>query len=219
MLFLIGSSLFGITLSAARIERKKKKVDSGYKRTAFGWFTWAIAGNPIMPVVTIVVVVASVASVFGYYGKNNAGMEFFSDSEPEQAIVYVRARGNLSLAEKDALVARAEQIVLTQRGVDNAFAFAGEGGLNANTGGAAGPSDTIGQIQVELIPWEDRPDETISTRLLGFIPWENTHVAPDYDGDVVIAELQERLNTIPGIFTEIQNLGMGPARQNPFTCV
>ncbi|ALI54223.1 efflux RND transporter permease subunit [Celeribacter marinus] len=215
VLFLIGSSLFGITLSAARIERTKKKVDSGYKRTAFGWFTWAIAGNPVMPVVTIIAVVVSVVSVFGYYGKNNAGMEFFSASEPEQAIVYVRARGNLSLAEKDALVAQAEQIVLTQRGVDNAFAFAGEGGLNANTGGAAGPSDTIGQIQVELIPWEDRPDETKSTKLLGFIPWENTHVAPDYDGDVVIAELQERLNAIPGIYAEILNLGMGPASAKP----
>ncbi|WP_417270502.1 efflux RND transporter permease subunit [Celeribacter sp.] len=215
VMFLIGSSLFGITLSAARIERTKKKVDSGYKRSPFGWFTWAIAGNPVMPVVTIIVVGAAVASVFGYYGKNNSGMEFFSDSEPEQAIVYVRARGNLSLAEKDALVSKAEQIVLSQRGVDNAFAFAGEGGLNSNTGGGSGPSDTIGQIQVELIPWEDRPNESIPSKLLGFIPWENTHVAPDYDGDVVIAELQERLNTIPGIFTEIQNLGMGPASAKP----
>ena len=35
--------------------------------------------------------------------------------------------------------------------------FAGAGGLNANTGGAAGPNDTIGQVQIELVPWEDRP--------------------------------------------------------------
>ena len=32
-------------------------------------------------------------SVFGYFGANNNGVEFFVESEPEQAIVYVQARG------------------------------------------------------------------------------------------------------------------------------
>jgi multidrug efflux pump len=33
-------------------------------------------------------------------------VEFFVETEPEQAIVYVRARGNLSIEEMDALVRR-----------------------------------------------------------------------------------------------------------------
>ena len=210
-LFLIGSSLTGIMLSAARIERSAKTVKSGYKRTLFGHFTHAIAGNPVMPLVAIGVVIFGVVSVFGYYGKHNKGIEFFAASEPEQAIIYVRARGNLSITEKDALVRQAEQVVLTQPGVDNAFAFAGSGGLNSNTGGGSSPRDTIGQIQVELIPWEDRPTETKE----GWLFFEDTHVAPEYDGDYVLAQLESRLAEIPGIYTETLNLAMGPASAKP----
>lgn len=215
LMFVIAAMLFGITLSAARIERRKKKVDSGYKRTPFGWFTWAIAGNPVMPLVTIALVVFAVMTTFTVYGANNKGVEFFAASEPEQAIVYVRARGNLSLAEKDALVRSVEEVVLAEKGVDNAFSFAGAGGLNANTGGAAGPADTIGQVQVELIPWEDRPTTSEDTTLFGFIPWTSTKVADAYDGDAVIASLQSKLDQIPGIYAEIQSLSMGPASAKP----
>ena len=95
-------------------------------------------------------------SVFAYFGENNNGTEFFVETEPEQAIVYVRARGNLSLEEKDDLVAQVEKVVLAHPGILNAFAFAGDGGLNNNTGGAQPPLDTIGQVQLETIPWEDR---------------------------------------------------------------
>ncbi|MFT6426176.1 MAG: multidrug efflux pump [Celeribacter sp.] len=211
VLFLVGSALSGITLAAAARDKTEKKINVGYKRSAFGWFTYAIAGNPVMPVVTIAAVIFGVIGIFGYYGANNKGVEFFAATEPEQAIVYVRARGNLSLDEKDDLVRQVEDVVLTQRGVDNAFAFAGEGGLNANTGGGEGPRDTIGQIQVELIPWADRPTVTED----GFLFFEDTHVAADYNGDLVLDQLQERLDKIPGIYTEILALSGGPASAKP----
>lgn len=211
LLFLAGSAFTGITLSAARIERKRKKVDAGYKRSPFGHFTHFIAGNPVMPVVTILAVIFAVVSVFGYYGKNNKGIEFFAATEPEQAIIYVKARGNLSLTEKDALVRQAEDIVLAQPGVDNAFVFAGDGGLNSNTGGGSAPRDTIGQIQVELIPWEDRPTETKD----GFLFFEDTHVSPEYDGNYVLDQIEAKLAKLPGIQTETLNLAMGPASAKP----
>jgi multidrug efflux pump len=211
VLFLIGSALSGITLAAAAREKKEKKINAGYKRSAFGWFTYAIAGNPVMPVVTIAAVIFGVYSIFGYYGANNKGIEFFAATEPEQAIVYVRARGNLSLNEKDDLVRQVEDLVLTQVGVDNAFAFAGAGGLNANTGGGEGPRDTIGQIQVELIPWDQRPTVTED----GFLFFKNTHVSEEYNGTLVLDQLQERLDQIPGIYVEIFALSGGPASAKP----
>jgi multidrug efflux pump len=61
----------------------------------------------------------------------------------------------------DALVAQAEEIVLTQEGVRDVFAFAGDGGLNNNTGGVSAPGDTIGQIQIDLEPWGERPDGNV----------------------------------------------------------
>ncbi len=196
-LFLIGCVLLSITMGAAQIARRPKPLKAGYHRTPFGRVMAFISGNPIMPLVTIGAVIYFVISVFGYYGANNNGVEFFVESEPEQAIVYVRARGNLSLAEKDDLVRQAEDIVLAHPGVITAFSFAGNGGLDSNTGGAMAPSDSIGQVQFETIPWEDRTDR------------------PDLDGNVVLAELQIALNEIPGIKTEILAQAMGPASGKP----
>lgn len=109
----------------------------------------------------------------------------------------MRARGNLSLAEKDDLVRQAEEVVLAHPGVITAFSFAGDGGLDSNTGGATAPSDSIGQVQFETIPWEDRTDR------------------PELDGDLVLAELQTELNKIPGIRTEILAQARGPASGKP----
>jgi len=197
VLFVVGAILSSITLGAAKIERRAKRIQSGYHRTPFGWFTYFIAGNPIMPVVTIAAVIFAVFSVFTYYGANNNGTEFFSASEPEQAIIYVRARGNLSITEKDALVRQAEDIVIGVEGVESAFAFAGAGGLNQNTGGASGPSDSIGQIQIEMTPWDDRKDN------------------PALNGNAIISEIEQRLTVLPGIYGEALELGFGPAGAKP----
>ena len=196
-LFLLGSFAASITLGAARIDRKPRRITAGHRRTLFGHFIRAITANPVMPLVTIAVVSAFVVVTFMTFQQNSRGVEFFVDSEPEQAIVYVRARGNLSLSEKDALVRQAEAIVLAHPGVDNAFAFAGDGGLNANTGGAQPPLDTIGQIQLETIPWEDRRDR------------------PELDGDLVIEELTTAIGAIPGLQVEVIAQARGPASSKP----
>ena len=209
--FLLGALGTSISLGAARIERRRRRVRAGHRRSAFGWLITAIAGNPVMPLVTIGAVIAFIVAVFGYYGQHNNGVEFFAPSEPEQAIVYVRARGNLSLPEKDALVAQVEQVILATKGVESAFAFAGEGGLNSNTGGAQSPLDTIGQVQLELVRWEDRPRHATD----GWWVLDGEEVDAEYDGDYVLAELQRRIAEIPGIQAEVLNLSMGPASAKP----
>jgi multidrug efflux pump len=203
--FVMAAVFSSIVLGAAKFERPSSKVKTQGGRTLFGHFIAFIAGNPVMPLVTIAGVVLFVISVFSYFGEHNNGVEFFVESEPEQAIIYVRARGNLGLAEKDELVRQVEEKTLAMPGIDSAFAFAGAGGLNANTGGAAGPSDSIGQVQIELIPWEDRA----AYGRANDIPLE------ELDGDVVLEKLQASLNTIPGIKTEILNLAQGPASAKP----
>ncbi|MDF1801511.1 efflux RND transporter permease subunit [Thalassovita sp.] len=197
VIFLVSAFGASVTLGAVKLPFRRKRIKAGHKRTPFGLFIKFIAGNPIMPLVAVAAVIGFVVMTFQFFSQNNNGVEFFVDSEPEQAIVYVRARGNLSVTEKDALVKQAETIVLAHPGVLNAFAFAGEGGLNNNTGGAQPPLDTIGQVQLETIPWEDRADR------------------PDLDGDVVIAELTEQLEQIPGIKIEILAQARGPASAKP----
>ena len=206
LIFMAGMSATSITLGAATIERRSRRVRGGRGRTPVGHVAQLVVGNPLMPVLVIAGVIAFVIATFGYYGANNRGTEFFVESEPEQAIVYVRARGNLSLTEKDALVRQVEAEILDTVGIQSAFAFAGSGGLNANTGGAGGPRDAIGQIQIEMIPWEDRAAFAAARDDLTF---------EDLDGDVVLANLQARLEQIPGIATETLDLAQGPAAAKP----
>ncbi|WP_425098649.1 efflux RND transporter permease subunit [Tropicibacter sp. S64] len=196
---------------------KPKAIRSGYRRTLFGRFIALFATNPAGPLVIVATVFVLVGSVFIYYGNNNNGVDFFVESEPEQAIVYVRARGNLSLAEKDALVKRAEAIVLQHPGIKTAFAFAGNGGLNNNTGGAQPPKDTIGQIQLETIAWEDRPDAHEPWFTIPFTGHvvQKAIKAPDFDGDLIIDQLTAQLEQIPGIKVEILAQARGPASAKP----
>ncbi|WP_298847514.1 efflux RND transporter permease subunit [uncultured Ruegeria sp.] len=214
LLFLFGAFAGSVTLSAAKIERAEEtRVHTADEHTPFGHVVRFLVGNPIMPIVSLAAVFSAVFFVaFVWFPQESRGVEFFVESEPEQATAYVRARGNLSLAEKDAMVLEAEQIIGSHPAVINVFAFAGEGGLNQNNGGAQAPADTVGQVQFEIIPWEDRPNISESA-LWGL--FERHFVAPEYDGDFVIDELNAQLATIPGIVVEILPLEQGPASAKP----
>ncbi|MBY6081592.1 efflux RND transporter permease subunit [Ruegeria arenilitoris] len=213
VLFLFGAFAGSVTLSAARIERKPdERVHTAKEHTPFGYVIKFLVGNPIMPIVSIVAVGFAVMTVMTMYGQNNRGVEFFVESEPEQATAYVRARGNLSLAEKDALVFEAEQVISQHPAVINVFSFAGEGGLNQNNGGAQAPADTVGRVQFEIIPWEDRPN--VSEPVAGGLFDKHT-VAPEYDGDFVIEQLNAELAKLPGFVVEILPLEQGPASAKP----
>ena len=196
-MFIASAFMASIVLGSVEIRKRQKNVQAGYRRTLFGYFIKFIAGNPVMPLVAIGGVIAFTSFIFTTFGKNNYGVEFFVEGEPEQAIVYVKARGNLSLTEKDILVRQAELIVNAHPGVESVFSFAGAGGLNQNTAGASAPKDTIGQIQLETIPWENRRGNS------------------DLDGNKIIAELTNALSVLPGIEIEILELERGPASPKP----
>ncbi len=185
---LVMSVVMGTLIRPRAVER----VEGGYKRTRLGLLIERLVGNPFAPVLTIAAVLGFVVVTFSYYGANNNGVDFFVETEPENAIVYVRARGNLSVEEKDALVAQVEARVLGFEGVRDVFAFSGDGGLNNNTGGASAPEDTIGQVQIDLAPWGTRAD-----------------------GNIILDAIQAELDTIPGIHTEIFEQANGPANGKP----
>ncbi|MCB1359596.1 MAG: efflux RND transporter permease subunit [Rhodobacteraceae bacterium] len=193
----LGAMGLSIALNALKPLGRPRPIQAGYRRTWFGWLTKAIVANPVMPFVTTAVIVFAVWQVFSYYGENNYGTTFFVETEPEQGIVYVRARGNLSLAEKDALVNQVEQIVLEEPGVAASFAFAGSGGLNQNTAGGQAPRDSIGQIQFELLNWTERDGR------------------PEMLGQAILDRMEARFRQIPGIITEYMIMSGGPASAKP----
>ena len=217
LLLVLGLMTMSVTFGAVKWERERKTIKAGYHRSPFGRVIHFIAGNAIMPIVSIGAVIFLVVSVFTYFGANNRGVEFFVESEAENALVYVRARGNLSLEQKDDLVRQAEDIILQHPNVETAFAFAGDGGLNNNTGGAQPPRDTIGQVQIELTPWEDRetvPEVWFTIPVVN-IDFTRQVKSKAVDGDRTVEELTAQLEQIPGIKIEILALENGPASAKP----
>ena len=213
LVFIASAFAASITLGATKISRKERSVQAGYHHTAFGYAIKFIAGNPVMPLVTIAAVAFGISTVFNLFGDNNYGVEFFVESEPEQATAYVRARGNLSLSEQDQMVQQAEQVILAHPAVINAFSFAGEGGLaTGGPGNNQAPADTVGQVQFEIIPWEDRPTQT-ETWFFDLLTRDVT--ATQFDGNTVIEELNAELAKIPGFFVEINALEQGPGSGKP----
>ena len=180
-------------LSRLAPKRRKDSPSTGaaYRRTLFGRFIALITLNPAGPFLAIAAAVAFMAGTVVYYGAHNAGVEFFVKTEPERAIVYVRARGNISLPEADRMVRAVERRVRHIDGVKSVFAFSGLGGL-AEKGGNEGPTDSIGQVQIELAPWGQRPP-----------------------GDEVLAEIQRRIAGLPGIIAELAAQEGGPRQGKP----
>jgi len=200
-----GATVLAIAMMALSVSihaLKKHSLEpvgqTAYKRSWFGHFINFISGNPIMPVVSIVLTSLLIGGIFMTYQKNNLGVEFFVNTEPERAIAYVRARGNLSLSEQDRMVGQVENAIKEIPGVDSIFAFAGSGGLNQNTGGASAPQDAIGQVQIELLSWQERKK------------W-----GPEGNGNYILDQIRARLALLPGIQTEIVQQAMGPASSKP----
>jgi multidrug efflux pump len=189
--FVLGCVTLALVGGALASRRAPPVPKAGYQRTLFGRMIRLLTGNPVMPFVSLVAVGVFVAAVFAYYSQHGKGVEFFVQTEPERAIAYVRARGNLSLEEKDALVRLVEQEILRTDGVSATFAFAGAGGLNQMAGNS-GPRDAIGQVQIELAPWGTRRP-----------------------GDQILADINARLATIPGLKAEIIEDAQGPGQGKP----
>ncbi len=196
---LMAVSAMGVSTSFAALApvRKPKRIRAERHYSPAGHVARLFVGNPVMPVILVVAVAVFVMGVFQYYGENNRGVEFFVETEPEQGIIYVRARGNLSLEEKDALVRQVEEITLAEEGIASVFAFAGDGGLNTNTAGQGPPRDSIGQIQFELTHWRGRQG------------------IPEMRGSVILDRLEAEFARLPGIYTEFLVASGGPAGAKP----
>lgn len=104
------------------------------------------------PSIVVVLAVASLIGVNVAYGTFGKGVEFFPDVEPEQALIYVHARGNMSIGEQDSIVAEIEQRVLQLDDFDAVYTRAGK----RDNDGSDISEDVIGIINLELKDWDER---------------------------------------------------------------
>jgi multidrug efflux pump len=103
------------------------------------------------PILVLLVSLGLLFGVQGYYWSTGAGVEFFPDVEPEQALVHVHARGNLATKEKDTLVREVEERVLRIAGIETVYARTGSAGQGDDTA-----EDVIGTIFIEFADWDQR---------------------------------------------------------------
>jgi len=125
-----------------------------------------------------------------YYATHGNGVEFFPDVEPDNAMIHVHARGNMSTAEKARLVFQIEKEVLEVGGFKSVYTYVGDSG--GSSGGQDIAEDVIGTIQVEFDDWGNRRP-----------------------ADEILADISERAKAYPGIIVEPAKEQGGPPTGKP----
>jgi multidrug efflux pump len=166
---------------AAPVPHDDRVADDGpYMRTV----RWAVH----RPVATLGLSLALLVAVTVAYAKFGRGVEFFPDVEPDFGQVIVHGRGNLSMAEKDRLVAEVEKRVVSHKELETVYARVGEQprGLQELT------EDTIGVIQFEFANWKHRRKAS-----------------------AIMEQIRAETRDIPGILVEVTAPRAGPPTGKP----
>ncbi|MDS1311646.1 efflux RND transporter permease subunit [Marinobacter xiaoshiensis] len=138
------------------------------------------------PGLTLVGVLGVVVVIYIAYGKFNYGIEFFPSVEPDSAQVQVRARGDLSVLERDAIVRQVEGRL---QGMPEVKAVYARSMLNASTQMAP---DVVGVLQFQFTDWFTRRPAS-----------------------AILDDFLARTQDIPGIELEFRKQENGPAGGKP----
>ncbi|NHB76074.1 efflux RND transporter permease subunit [Rhodobacter calidifons] len=175
---LVYALIFVPTLGA--ILAKPFKHPPEHKDGAYMWVVGKAVRHPVIMLFLAIGLLVAVPFAYGKYGK---GVIFFPDVEPEYGLLYVKARGNLSIAEKDALVAQAEARILGWPGIATVYTRTGAaGGMGQEV-----DADVIGVIQYEFVDWRERKN-----------------------ANAILADLRAAMVGIPGVDIQVSVPQAGP---------
>ena len=153
-----------------------------------GWYMAVVKQAVRFPVTVLVLTVALLFGIGFAYSKYGAGVEFFPSVEPDYGLLYVHARGNLSLAEMDTATKIAENRLLGWPGVKSVYTRVGK----TQGGGQDVPEDVVGVIQYEFIDWRERKS-----------------------ANHILDELRGVMAGIPGVDVEVRVPEAGPPTGKP----
>ncbi|QBM17707.1 cobalt-zinc-cadmium resistance protein CzcA [Marinobacter sp. JH2] len=138
------------------------------------------------PGLTLLGALMVIILIYAAYGRFNYGVEFFPSVEPDSAQVQVRARGDLSVWERDAIVREVESHLQDMPEVKALYARS-----MLSTGTNMAP-DVIGVLQFQFTDWYMRRPAT-----------------------EILDDFRERTSGIPGIALEFRKQEGGPADGKP----
>ncbi|GGB25458.1 multidrug resistance protein [Tistrella bauzanensis] len=149
-----GSIIGKPTAGSSRVAEMMQAAEEGDIRSVGGMaglYVRTLDKAVRYPWVVIAIAITTAVLVFTAYGTFGRGIEFFPKVEPDNAQVQIRARGNMSIQEKDALVREVEAEVLELDGFKTVYTRTG------TIRGEDFPADTIGIITLEFADWRTRP--------------------------------------------------------------
>jgi len=138
------------------------------------------------PGLTLIGALVLIVLIYAAYGRFNHGVDFFPSVEPDSAQVQVRARGDLSVWERDSIVREVESHLLNMPEVKALYARS-----MLSTGNNMAP-DVIGVLQFQFTDWYTRRPAT-----------------------EILEDFRERTSGIPGIELEFRKQEGGPADGKP----
>jgi multidrug efflux pump len=182
-------SLFGSTGNmTSEARRNLAAAETGDLNTVTGLtgkyirFLQKSLQRPWLNVAGVTVVLVSIYIAFGMFGR---GVELFPDVEPEFANLDIRARGDLSTAEKDVLVRQVEAYVLDLDEVESVYSKTGGGGRGA-------AEDQIGSITLNFVEWDERRP-----------------------ADEILQEIRESISGLVGVNVQARKAEDGPQQGKP----
>jgi len=138
------------------------------------------------PAKVLGIALALLVGVQTYYATHGNGVEFFPEVEPDNAKLQVRARGNLSVWEKDALMKQVESRILDMTEFETIYTRTGRDDQSQEA------EDIIGTISLEFIKWDQRRP-----------------------AKAILAEVKERTSDLAGIFVDARKEEQGPPTGKP----
>ncbi len=141
-----------------------------------------VLARPAATLGVIVLILVGLYAAYGFWGK---GLEMFPRVEPASAAVDIRARGDLSVAEKDRIVRQVEERIYGIEGIRYAYVKSGETGRGSS-------ADMIGSVR------------------LNFANWRTRRPAAE-----ILAEIRERTKDIGGIQIETRTQQGGEQEGKP----
>lgn len=146
----------------------------------------ALKGCLHHPKKTLGGMLAGMFAIYFIYGVFNHGVEFFPEVEPESAQVWVRARGDLSIYERDAVLKKVESRLQNLPELKSLYA------RSMVSASGEMPPDVIGSIQFQFIDWFARRPAS-----------------------KILADMKTRTQDIAGVQLEFRKQEEGPSGGKP----
>ncbi len=149
---------------------------------ATGWYLRVLNKALHRPLQVLGLAVAALIGSFLLYGSLGHGVEFFPNVDADVGMVDVRARGNLSLHEREQLVLQVERRIFDMAEIESIYTTSFVKGPNDAA------ADLVGRIQIELVNWKQR--RTMQA---------------------ILTDIERRTADIAGLIIETQKKQGGPA--------